>query len=384
MHSKKRWLLFAIAVAVIVVVSGVVYTQRSIGPREYQFGAILPLTGDMARLGEPKRDAIQMAIDEINRLGGIDGKSLTLRLEDSKAKPEDGVTILQRLIDLNGIRMFYVDITGVALSAAPIASARGVVMFAGSAHPSITVGHLGVFRIFTSGAQEAKILSEYLVGRGVKTAFVLYVDDPLGQDTKTVFERLFQERGGKLVGSEKFKSGAQEFRSILSKAKASGADTVAVFDYGVTLPQILQQARQAGISSEKITGNIGFVGPGVVRLDAVLKEGVVFTGPAFTYRILSEASSPAMQTFIREYEARTKKLPDYTAAFAYDTIKLLSAALKGTGGDPQKLKNNLLSTREFPGVTGNITILPNGDSSTDMVLATYKSGKIVSLDGSSK
>lgn len=380
MRKRYTLLLAHVALAALVLLPGACTTQPD-RPQEatIKVGAVLPLTGNLARLGEPKKNAILLAVDEINRQGGVDGKQLSVSFEDNKGDPKEGVSAMQKMINVDGIKFFFVDITAVALACVPVAESNKVVMFAGSAHPTITEGSGYVYRVFTSGAQEAELLAQHLGRQATKAVYVLHVDDSLGQDMRKIFEQKFTEAGGRVVGADSFKTGEQDFRPILTKIKGARPEKVAIFDYGVTLPQILKQAHELGIPSDRIAGNIGFVGPGIAKLDAPLREGAVFTGPAYAYRANSESPTDVMRTFLGQYQGSYQQPPDYTAAFAYDTFKILAAAMRGAQGDVERVRQNLLGVSNFPGVTGNISIRPNRDSYTDVVLAVYQGDKIVQV-----
>jgi branched-chain amino acid transport system substrate-binding protein len=377
MKMKRKITISLIILAVIVAGIAIYFAQKPKEPETIKIGAILPLTGPAAQLGLPKKNAFILAMDEINISGGVSGKRISIIFEDNKGIPAEGVSALQKLINIDKIKIFYVDITAVAMACVPVADKNRVVMFVGSAHPNITEGSDWVFRVFTSGALEAKLLSRYLNKEGVKSAYILYINDPLGQETKRIFE---EEFSGKVVGADAFQKDEQNFRAIVQKIKKLDPEKIAIFDYGIVLPTILKQLLEGGVSSRKIVGNIGFAGPRVRELSPDMLEDVIFTAPAYIYRLDNlKEQSLEMRNFINKYKAKFGVLPDYTAAFAYDAIMILIDAIKKYKDNPVKIREYLLSVKNFQGVSGKVTILPNGDSITDIVLATYKEGKIKPL-----
>jgi len=394
MKSKNLWITVGVVVVALIIV-GVVITQRPekpegppvVGPLStpqiaevVKFGAILPLTGNLAKLGEPKKEAFQLAVEDINAGGGIKGHKVELVLGDNKGDPKEGVTVLQKQINLDKVKLFYVDITRVAYACVPAADANKVIMFAGSTHPAITEGSPWVFRVFTSGDQESDLLAEYLVKQKAKTIYILYTDDILGESFKEYLTRKFGEKGGKVVGSDSFKEvGQQDFKTVLSKAKASNADKIVLIGYGVAFPTLIQQLNELKIPHDRVIGNIGFVGPKVAGLDPALTDGMVFTGPSFTYRS-STLEDPKVKGFVGQYQAKYGKVPDYTAAFAYDTIMILAQVIGEGGDDVNVIRQGLLKIKDYEGVSGKITFRPNGDTFTDTSLAGYKGNKISLLE----
>jgi branched-chain amino acid transport system substrate-binding protein len=206
------------------------------------------------------------------------------------------------------------------------------------------------------------------------------VDDPLGHDTRSELVDRFTESGGEIAGTDSYPISGQQFRSVLTKMRDSGADKIVMLGYGVAIPKILRQASEIGIAGNRIVGNIGFVGPNVFGLDPEVTEGAVFTGPAFTYRLRRDSLSGDTKEFVSEYRNRYGESPDYTAAFAYDALKIIARAVNNSDGTPNQVRKSLLKIKDYEGVTGDITILENGDSKTDMIVGIFKDGEIVRVE----
>jgi len=371
----------SLVIVIVLVTATIIMVGCSKKGSGIKFGAVLPLTGNSAQLGEPKKQAFEIAVDEINKAGGINGKKLELVLGDNKGDPKEGVSVMQKMVSVDKVGLFYMDITRIAYATAPIADQSKVIMFAGSTHPAITEGHQWVFRVFTSGDQESEVLTENLAKSGVKTIFILYNDDILGESFKQNLTSRFTKAGGQVLGSESFKMGQQDCREILTKAKNSGAEKILFIGYGVTFPTLIKQSSELNIPRNTIMGNIGFVGPKVVSLEPTLTDGIVFTGPSYTYKVTSTID-PNATKFIETFKARFGKTPDYTAAFAYDTIKILAKVIAEKGMQLENVRQGLLNVKNYDGVSGTISFRPNGDSYTNIMLAKYEKGKIVLISES--
>jgi len=340
-----------------------------------KIGAILPETGNAAQLGLPKKEAFLLAENQINSKRILNGKKIKIIIGDNQGDAKLGVNLFTKFSTTENIDIMYVDITRVANACLPLSDKYKKIMFAGSAQPGITEGHPWAFRIFTSGDQETSIINSYLKEKSVRTIYILYVDDVLGEYNRKYLTEKFQKIGGRVLGSDAFKLGEIDCRNILIKAKNSGAEKLIMFDYGVTIPNLVTQANELKIPNNRIIGNIGFVGPRVAELKSALLDGIVFTGPSYSYKHLNPQTNE-LKDFINSYKELYNKTPDYTAAFAYDTIILLTQIIQENGMDITKIRDGLKKVKDFQGISGKISILPNGDSITETELMIYKNGII--------
>lgn len=341
-----------------------------------KFGAVLPQTGNLSQLGIPKQEAFLLAEDHINKKGGIEGKKIGIVFGDNQGEPKIGVSVFRKMHDIENVRIFYVDITRVANACIPIADQLQCILFAGSAHPAITEGSNWAFRVFTSGDQETTILAKYLSESNIESIFILHTDEVLGEYSRDYLTRKFINQGGKVLGAEAFKVGQSDCRSILLKARDSKAGKIVLIGYGVTFPIIIKQINELKIPHQKIVGNIGFVGPRVASIDPTLLEGMIFTGPTFSYRS-SNPEDEKMRKFVDDYKNKYGENPDYTAAFAYDTIMIIKDVILSTGLDYNQIRQGLLRIKDYHGVSGKISFLPNGDTITDTELMTYSNRLVV-------
>lgn len=379
--KKNLWLIIGVVVICTVVVSVLITnlsTKRE--PDVFKITAILPLSGNFANIGEPKKEAILLAADDINQRGGINGRKIAIVLEDSKGDPKEGVTILQKNIDVDRMKIFYVDLTPIALAAVPIVDKSRVIAFVGSAHPTITDQSKWVFRFFPSGQQEAEMLNDYLVSEGINRIFILYIGDTYGEELRTILTKKFKEAGREVIGSESYTISQKEFRSILAKIKTTNFERIILIGYGVNFPAILDQFNELKIPTNKVIGDIGFIGtPQIAQLSPTLTNNIVFVAPSFVHKSTHLDENPTVQKFVTDYKTKYGKNPNFVAAYAFDAIQVLASALKQSGSDPDNLRKALLSTKDFSGVTGKITMRENGDCATDMMFAKYLDGRIIPL-----
>jgi len=380
-RKSTPWLL-VLAVALVAAVVAVVLIRRS-GPhaggdRAITMAAVLPLSGNTAAIGTPKREAIELALDEIVR--SHPKLSLNVVFEDSRGTPRDGVSAFSKVIATNGVKLAFVDMTTIVNACIPISDSNRVLMFAGSAEAGITDRSSFVYRVFPGGDQEVELITKHLLSLPPpQTLFLLHTNEFYGHSVRDLIKKRLAGSAIKVLGAEEYALADSDFRAQLSKAKASGATRLLLLGYGMEYTRILKQAQELGISASQVVSNLGAVNATVTALPAELTEGMVFAGPAFNLRLEKLESYPKQKAMVKAYKARFGKEPDFRVAFVYDTMMLIAKALEEAGGT-EGLPAVLTRTASFEGVSGRISLPPNRDAVVDMVLARYEGGNVVAVE----
>jgi branched-chain amino acid transport system substrate-binding protein len=183
------------------------------------------------------------------------------------------------------------------------------------------------------------------------------------------FKQGYTAAGGKIVADENYSGGDKDFSAQLTAIKAANPDGVFVPGYYTEVGLIALQARQLGLTVPL------FGGDGWESSSLVTIGGTALEGDYFSTHYSPEDTSPAAQNFDKEYQAKYGTLPDAMAALGYDSAMILADAIKRAGStDGTKVRDALAATRNFPGVTGNITIDPNRDASKPAVILAIKGG----------
>jgi len=345
-------------------------------PEVYKIGAILPLTGNLAFLGEPERDAIKLAVEDINAAGGIKGKKLEVVIEDSKGDPKQGAMITNKFISIDKIKAIVTSVTTIGLAAQPICDKNKIVQMALCMHPTITEGSPYTFRVFDNILQESELILRYIKNINVKKVVILYAKVPEQEmSAKDYLAPALKKMGIEVPLVESYEMTQRDFSSTVVKIKKYNPEVLAIMGFGHTYPPLFKALKQFGLLEKiKIVGGLGFLElpPGAPM---VLFEGVVFVAPSFKVGIKKDKG----MTFVEKYKKRYGKMPSFDAGYVYDSILMLAEAMKMGGYQPNKIKDTLLTFRKFEGVTGNIEILPNGDSRVDLVLSVYKNGVHIPL-----
>lgn len=376
----KRLTIFTLAVVVLVIVVVIAFIKGGDKAPEnsgvVKMGVILPLTGNTAIIGEPKKRAFDIALDQYN----VEGKKLEVVYEDSYGTPKDGIGAFNKLLMDKSINCFYIDLTPIVNACIPQINSSKVITFAGSAEPEVTNLSEYLFRLFAGGDQEIEMMVDLLAKQKANNVYVLHTNELYGINSFKLLKKLFEARGGIILGSDEYPMSNGDFKSQLIKAKSANADKIILLGYGNEYPTLFRQSQELGISSDMYVCNLGGSNKTVVELPANLTEGMSFIGPRFSYLLSMNSLEPEMQEFVDRYQKRFNESPDFRAAYAYDMVNIFMDVY-GNGSKTQaQLIEDIKKVQNFKGASGTISFMENGDTKTDLITATYSDGAIELLD----
>jgi branched-chain amino acid transport system substrate-binding protein len=380
---KEKWILFAALVAGLVLLGlGIRVGQCPLWPapsavqepEEVEFGALLPLSGDTAAYGETARNAIDLAVEEINASGGIHGLQVRVAYMDTKAMPSAGVAAFEELTEDPSISAVIGPMSSsVTLAVAPLAEAKRVVLVSPSAsNPQITSAGDYVFRTCLSDQYEGLVLARLAIDTlGAQTAAALYIDNEYGRGLVDVFGTAFEERGGAIVAREAFPEDAAEFAVPLGRIAEAEPEVILLVGYA-QMGDVLIEARSAGLT-QQVLSSVMFDNPEILAAAGEAAEGVLFTSwtpdPALP--------SPERQAFDTAYQARYGVRPGVFAAESYDAMYLLAQAIGGSGESGDGIRAGLQDVAGYPGASGPITFDENGDCIKPVFVKTVQDGEFV-------
>jgi len=353
--------LLVAAVGVIAVLGVVVALMVNQGERRedtdvIRIGAILPLTGPSAYLGEDERNSLLLAQEKINT--GENGLRVSFVFADSAGNAKDGISAYQKM-KLENIKYLITSTTQVSEAINQICKNDIYLQTANSAHPEITLLTENLIRCFYGFEQESEVAMPFFIERGVKKVAFLFVDTA---QTKFVIEEIFipklKEANIEVSAVETYKMSDTSFRDSLVKVNASSPEYIFTMDYGNMYPAMLREAEQMGIRTKIMGGLIFATAP---DLPNELKTGIVFVAPLYLL-----GKNQAYSEFIKEYESRYTTNITPHGVFSYDTALLLSEHLK----NGNVTKNKIVNT-SFEGISGNIQFDHSGRAKVEMTLATF-------------
>jgi branched-chain amino acid transport system substrate-binding protein len=293
-----------------------------------EFSIPLPLTGTQAKFGEIEKRSYEMAMEEINAKGGVKGKQLVLRFEDSQGKPEISRSIAEKLIDVNKQPIVFGEYSSSCSKAvAAVAEERKTpyVVVTGAADDITQQNYKYVYRICPSNAYYASGLNSFL-DQVVKpkSIAILYESSDFGSSGADEMAKSAEKAGMKVLLKEKYEKGAVDFKPILSAVKAAQPDVIYMVSYVMDASLLIRQIKELRIDAKLFAGGAaGFAIPEFVENSKEASEFVMTAtlwSPQLPY--------PGAKEYAEAYKSKYGSYPSYHGPEAHATLYLIKDVLE--------------------------------------------------------
>lgn len=347
MEAKMKILkTLAAASATMLVLAGCNSKGSSI-----KIGSIGPLTGNYAVYGSDCKNGIELAVNEINAAGGVNGQQLELIAEDDEGSSEKSVSAYKKLVTKDGAKLIIGSLTsGCSIAISPLAQAQKIVQIAPAATaPALTDAGNFIFRTCYDdpfqGTVGGKFAAETL---GAKKAAILYdISNDYSVGLTENFKIAFEANGGSIVSAETYSTGDKDFNAQLTKIKNVNPDVVYLPDYYSTVALIVKQLRAQGIGAP-IVGADGWDGLTENAGDEVLNG-------FYSNHYAADSTEPKVQNFVTNYKAKYNLAPTSFAALGYDSVYMLKDAIEKAGSTDSEKVRSALEETNGDYVTGHLT-----------------------------
>ena len=313
------------------------------------------LTGRTSNFGQSTKAGVEMAADEINKAGGINGRQITILSEDDEGRPEKAATVVTKLINQDRVVALLGEVaSGNTLAAAPKAQAAKVPMISpSSTNPAVTQVGDYISRVCFIDPFQGAVMAKFAANtlKAKKAAIMLDFNSPYSRGLTEFFESSFKKLGGEIIDKQSYTQGDRDYKGQLTAIRAKNPDVIYVPGYYGEVGVIAKQAKQLGINVPLLGGD-GWDSTQLWDLG-----GDSLNGDFISNHYSVDDPSPAIQKFVAAYKARNGNVPDALAALGYDAMKVLADAITraGTTEGPQ-LKDAINATKGFVGVTGTISL----------------------------
>ncbi len=372
--NLKRSNIIAICALCAVLAFASCKKSGSAGGDTIRVGEFASLTGGTATFGQSEHNGDVLAINEINAAGGVLGKQIDLMTEDDQSKTEDAVASVQKLVNSDRVCAVLGEVASSrSMAGAPICQAAHVPMITpASTNEDVTKKGDYIFRVcFTDLFQGQEMARFAMNSLGKKRAAILTdvkQDYSVGLDD--AFKNTYTFGGGIVVSEQSYSTGDKDFHAALTSIKGSNPDVIFVPGYYTEVSLIVRQARELGIDCP-ILGGDGWDSPELTK-----GNEQQFNNTFFSNHFSTEDPDTTVQGFIKKYQDEYHAVPDAMAALGYDAARILADAMRRAGStDSTKLKNAIASTKNFPGVTGSITIDNYRNASKPITIIKIVDGK---------
>lgn len=340
-------------------------------------GASLPMTGSVALNGEMILEGIQMAVDECNEAGGIDGKEVVIDAQDDQAEPNQAASVANMMsADEKIVAIIGSLKSSCTLAAAPIYEEAGVVALSpDSSSPEVTNAGEYIFRIKNSDVVLAQTMAKGAISDGHTKFAILYENNDYGAGVLEQSQIAIEEAGCEIVCTESILTGEQtDFSSIISKIRESGADAILMgVDYNES-GLVMKQMKDAGLDLPRYATDGLFT-------DAFIEVGgEAADGTTVLTSFITSDQSENVQNFIKKYQEKYDgEMPSIFQAEGYDCGKIVIEAIENAGTDRKAIRD-YMATMSYQGVTGDCTFDENGDVNIPLKRCIVEEGEFVLLE----
>ena len=323
-------------------------------------GAIIPLTGGFASYGEPVRDGMMLAVEEINNDGGINGKKLMLIIEDDSGVPKDSVNSFSKLVNIDSVQLILGPLSsGCSMATASLANKMKVVQISTLAGiPALSNAGDYVFRVYPSSKLGARFAADSAIKRFTpKKVAILYQKNPFGEAAKEIFKEISEKSKIEIVFADSFSDGQNDFRTLLTKMNSFDPDLLLCSAYWGEGSKILAQMIELGIDIQ-VVGEDGWRGPIAQIVGEKGLKNLYIADIAFGKEI---EGNDIMRKFIENFEKKYNRKSDTYAATGYDAVYLAKKVIEKVGYNAEDIKNALYEMK-YKGALGSIKFDKNGDN----------------------
>ena len=365
----------------IAVCSGWASAQTAPQGEAVIIGVSGPLTGQYAQYGAQWKRGFDVALDEINGSGGINGRPLQYVFEDSQSDPRQSVAIARKFVSDPRIVAEIGDFSSAAsMAASPIYNAGKLVQFGfTNSHPDFTKGGEYMWSNAPNQSDEMPTLADMAVGAlGLKKLAALYLNNDWGRTSKDLLVKAAEQRGATVVGTEGYLADEKDFRSAIVRLREQNPDGIIMISYYPDGAQITRQLRAAGLT-QPIVAMGSVYSPKFVELGGEAVNGVYTNVPFFPGDL-----RPIVQKFDKAFEAKFGAEPDAYNGRAYDAMTVLGSVLRQYGTTREAVREGLSKIKGVPSVVyGEVQFNPQTRRVEQPIVnrIVIKDGKFVAWNG---
>ncbi len=381
---KKRFLAAALAAVMLAAsATGCAQkgsTQSTAGDAAatgdtIKIGGLAPLTGNVSVYGIATNNGIKLAVNTINKAGGVLGKQIEYICNDEKGDATEAVNAYNKLVQNDKIVALVGDVTSkptIAVAQKAVKDGMPMITATGTA-ADITKAGDNIFRACFIDPFQGELMAAYAEKKlNAKTAAIIYDNgDDYSTGVANAFEAAAKAAGITITNKEGYQTGSVDFKSQLTKIKAGNPDVIMVPVYYSDVALIAVQAKEVGLTG-KLLGSDGWDGV-LEKIDKSNWDAV--KDCYFCSQYSAESKDPKLQAFLKEYKETYKMDANMFAVLGYDAMGMMVAAINKAGNaDPDKIIDALKSL-QYKGLTGETTFDENRNPIREAVITTIADGK---------
>jgi branched-chain amino acid transport system substrate-binding protein len=367
--KQIRWMLYA-----VVIISAAFATANA--AEIIKVGLLAPLTGFAAADGASVKSSVDLAVEKVNKAGGLLGKKIELVTYDDRADAKEAVALAQKLIQQDKVVGLVAGSYSMPTRAvAPLFQDEGLPLVAAYAiHPDVTKAGDFNFRNGFLGAVEGRAAAYTAVELlKAKKIALLTSDNDFGRTLAEGFNEYlskFAKGKAEVVIALTYPMQEKDFKPYLSKIKEVNPDVIFSSGYYFQTGPVLKQARELGMQTQ-IIGEEGADSPKTLEIAGDAAEGFVIVT-----NLNRDDKRPFVQEFLKDYETRFKIQPDMVGASAYDAFMILCDGIKrAKSKDGKAVRDAIAATKDYDGLTGVIKGFNKGEVVKEVQVQQVRGGR---------
>jgi branched-chain amino acid transport system substrate-binding protein len=372
-NTGEGRLMRAVLGGLVVAVALAMAMPASAGEKLFKIGGLAAL---QQGFGRSMQSGAQVAVDEINAAGGVNGYKMQITWLDDETSPATGRTLAQRLIFNDKVdAILGCHASTVVLAIADLMAQNKILEVAmGSAQKVTELNNPWIVRVRENDLLTGKVLVNYMVDKAnLKKVAIIYMSEQYGMGGRDNLVTALAAKGLKPVAAEAHNQGDKDFSSQLLNVKKAGADALVLISGVPDLGIMVKQARQLIPDVKIFMSSVGATKP---FMD-VAGEAANGTFAVVTYT--EDNPNPAVQKFVQAFKAKHNSPPfDFFSALSYDAVYMLAQATKkaGTPDQHEKMRDAFKEIKGYNGATGlTYDVDKNGESVHELLLITYENMK---------
>jgi branched-chain amino acid transport system substrate-binding protein len=370
------------ALAVLVLIAGGFTIPAANAEEVYKIGGIFSVTGSSSFLGDPEKKTLEMVVDQVNAQGGIDGRRVEAVIYDDEGDPTKAVLHANKLISSDKvIAVLGPSLTPTSLAIVPIMEQNKTPLISCAAGIKITEPvKPWVFKTAQNDVLAVATIYDHMKKHNIKKIGIITVANAFGESGKEQLTGQAAKYGLEIVQAESFDAKDTDMTAQLTKIRKAQPDAIVCWGTNPGPAVVAKNVQQLNITVPLYQSH-GVASPKFIELAGDAAENNLLpTGKILVTDLLPESDpqKPVLLGYTQEYMKRYQIPVSGFGGYAYDAFHLLAAALKGSGGDREKIRDALEKISGFVGVTGTFSFTPqdhNGLGSDAFVMVKIKNGK---------
>lgn len=347
---------------------------------EIPIGEFSSMTGGTATFGQSTHEGIMLAVDDVNAKGGVLGRKVRIILEDDQSRPEEASTAVLKLIHRDKVCAILGEVASTrSLAGAPHCQQNKIPMLTpSSTNPKVTQVGDYIFRACFIDPFQGSVMADFAFKRlgASRVAVLTDIKNDYSVGLTDFFKKRMAELGGQVVAEAAYSEGDTEFKAQLTTIRAAQPAAIYVPGYYTEVGLIARQARELGLTVPLLGGD-GWDSEKTCEIGGSSVDGCYFTN-----HYSSEDPRPEVQSFVKSYKARYGKMPDALAVMGYDAAHIMLDAIRRAGStEGPAIRDALAATRDFPGVSGKISMDAQRNAQKPIVVLKIERGEFKFVEG---